>query len=82
MRPDEVTDAQRSPMSCSWLTCRCAARIGCMVVNGYSNNTRLKTHDPNWGVLGYHPRDEAEDYREMLRRKGIDVDGPDRDEWE
>jgi uronate dehydrogenase len=55
---------------------------GCMVVNGYSNNTRLKTHDPNWAVLGYEPRDNAEDHREMLRGKGIDVDSPDRDEWE
>lgn len=55
---------------------------GCMIVNGYSNNTRLKTHDPNWTVLGYQPRDNAEDYREMLRDKGIDVDAPDRGEWE
>ena len=55
---------------------------GCMVVNGYSNNTRLKTHDPNWATLGYKPRDNAEDHREMLRGMGIDVDAPDRDEWE
>lgn len=55
---------------------------GCMIVNGYSNNTRLKTQDPNWAVLGYQPRDNAEDYREMLRDKGVDVDGPDRGEWE
>jgi uronate dehydrogenase len=55
---------------------------GCMVVNGYSNNTRLKTHDPNWTELGYQPRDNAEDYREMLRAQGVDVDGPDRGEWE
>lgn len=55
---------------------------GCMVVNGYSNNTRLKTHDPNWAVLGYHPSDNAEDHREMLRAQGVDVDSPDRDEWE
>ena len=55
---------------------------GCMVVNGYSNNTRLKTHDPNWAVLGYRPRDNAEHYREMLRDRGVDLDGPDRDEWE
>jgi uronate dehydrogenase len=55
---------------------------GCMVVNGYSNNTRLKTYDPNWAVLGYQPRDNAEDYREMLRGQGVDVDGPLRDEWE
>jgi uronate dehydrogenase len=55
---------------------------GCMVVNGYSNNSRLKTHDPNWAVLGYRPRDNAEDHREMLRAMGVDVDAPDRDEWE
>jgi uronate dehydrogenase len=55
---------------------------GCLVVNGYSNNTRLKTRDPNWRVLGYQPRDNAEDHREMLRHSGIDVDGPDRGEWE
>jgi uronate dehydrogenase len=55
---------------------------GCMVVNGYSNNTRLKIHDPNWSVLGYQPRDNAEDHREMLRGQGVDVDAPDRDEWE
>ena len=55
---------------------------GCMIVNGYSNNTRLKTHDPNWAMLGYQPRDNAEDYRETLRVNGVDVDAPDRDEWE
>jgi uronate dehydrogenase len=55
---------------------------GCMVVNGYSNNTRLKTRDPNWHVLGYRPQDNAEDHREMLREKGVDVDAPDRNEWE
>jgi uronate dehydrogenase len=51
---------------------------GCLVVNGYSANTRLKTHDPNWDFLGYRPVDDAERYREMLKQKGIDVDGP----WE
>lgn len=55
---------------------------GCLVVNGYSNNTRLKTHDPNWAFLGYQPRDNAEDHREALRAEGIDVDSPDRGEWE
>ena len=55
---------------------------GCMVVNGYSNNTRRKTHDPNWTVLGYQPRDNAEEYSEMLRGHGVDVDGPRRGEWE
>jgi uronate dehydrogenase len=55
---------------------------GCMVVNGYSNNTRLKTHDPNWATLGYRPSDNAEDYREMLRGNGVNVDAPDREEWE
>jgi uronate dehydrogenase len=76
----------------TWLSPRDVAQLvdlslrhpdpGCMVVNGYSNNTRLKTHDPNWEVLGYQPRDNAEDYREMLRAKGVDVDAPDRGEWE
>jgi uronate dehydrogenase len=51
---------------------------GALVVNGYSANTRLKTYDPNWGFLGYAPRDNAEAHVEMLRAKGIDVDGP----WE
>jgi len=55
---------------------------GCMVVNGYSNNTRLMTVDPNWATLGYKPQDNAEDHREALRAKGIDVDAPDRGEWE
>ncbi len=55
---------------------------GCLIVNGYSNNTRLKTHDPNWAVLGYQPQDNAETYREMLRGQGVDVDAPDHDEWE
>jgi uronate dehydrogenase len=55
---------------------------GCLVVNGYSANTRLKTHDPNWAFLGYTPRDNAEDYREKLRAQGVDVDAPDRDAWE
>jgi hypothetical protein len=41
-----------------------------MIVNGCSNDTRLKTFDPNWVVLGYQPRDNAEDHREMLRDEG------------
>ena len=51
---------------------------GCPIVNGYSANTRIKTHDPNWGFLGYAPQDNAEDHVEMLRAQGVDVDGP----WE
>jgi uronate dehydrogenase len=51
---------------------------GCLIVNGYSNNTRIKTYDPNWEFLGYRPRDNAEDHVEMLRAQGVDVDGP----WE
>ena len=43
---------------------------GCMVVNGYSNNTRLKTFDPNWATLGYQPKDNAEDHREAAARRG------------
>ncbi|HVZ09675.1 NAD-dependent epimerase/dehydratase family protein [Rhodopila sp.] len=55
---------------------------GCLIVNGYSNNTRLKTRDPNWATLGYQPRDDAENFRDVLRVRGVDVDGPDREEWE
>jgi uronate dehydrogenase len=51
---------------------------GCLVVNGYSANTRIKTHDPNWNFLGYTPQDNAEDHVDMLRSQGVDVDGP----WE
>jgi antitoxin ParD1/3/4 len=47
-------------------------------VNGYSNNTRLKNFDLNWEFLGYQPQDNTEDHVEMLRAKGVDVDGP----WE
>jgi hypothetical protein len=48
---------------------------GCLVVNGYSANTRLKVARAGWDVLGYKPRDNAEDHIEMLRGKGVDVDG-------
>ena len=51
---------------------------GALVVNGYSGNTRIKTQDPNWALLGYVPRDNAEEHVEMLRAMGVDVDGP----WE
>jgi uronate dehydrogenase len=51
---------------------------GCLVVNGYSANTRIKTEDPNWEFLGYRPQDNAETQVEMLRGMGVDVDGP----WE
>jgi uronate dehydrogenase len=48
---------------------------GCLVVNGYSANTRLKVARTHWDFLGYHPRDNAEDHVETLRANGIDVDG-------
>jgi len=51
---------------------------GAMVVNGYSGNTRIKTHDPNGQTLGYVPLDNAEEHIPMLRAQGIDIDGP----WE
>jgi uronate dehydrogenase len=51
---------------------------GCLVINGYSGNTRLKTSDPNWAFLGYQPVDNAEEHVDMLRGMGVDVDGP----WE
>ena len=51
---------------------------GCLIVNGYSANTRIKAPDSNWEFLGYHSKDNAEDHKEMLRAQGVDVDGP----WE
>jgi uronate dehydrogenase len=51
---------------------------GCLVINGYSANTRIKTQDPNWEFLGYRPQDNAETHVEMLRGMGVDVDG----QWE
>ena len=51
---------------------------GCLVVNGYSANTRLKVANDEWKFLGYAPKDNAEDHIAMLRANGIDVDGP----WE
>lgn len=51
---------------------------GSLIVNGYSNNTRLKIDRTGWDFLGYQPHDNAETHVEMLRGKGIDVDGP----WE
>jgi uronate dehydrogenase len=72
----------------TWLSLPDAARMvdaslrhpdpGCLVVNGYSANTRLFNADPQWKFLGYQPQDNAEDHLEMLRAKGVDVDGP----WE
>lgn len=86
---DEPMD-QRSLST--WLSPRDAAHLvdvslrhpdpGCLLVNGYSNNTRLKTFDPSWATLGYRPQDNAEDYREKLRAAGVDVDAADREEWE
>jgi uronate dehydrogenase len=48
---------------------------GCLVVNGYSGNTRLRTFDPDWSFLGYVPEDDAERHLDMLRAQRVDVDG-------
>lgn len=48
---------------------------GCLIVNGYSANTRIKVADTNWDFLGYRPQDNAEDHKDMLRTQGVDVDG-------
>jgi uronate dehydrogenase len=50
---------------------------GALVVNAYSNNTRLKVSRENWDFLGYAPKDDAETHRDMLRAQGIDVDSID-----
>ena len=42
----------------------------------------LKAARENWDFLGYHPQDDAETHREMLRQQGFDVDSPDRGIWE
>lgn len=72
----------------TWLSPRDVAQLvdlalrdpdpGCLVINGYSGNTRLKVRDPNWARLGYTPLDNAEDHVALLRAQGVDVDGP----WE
>ncbi len=72
----------------TWLSPRDVAQLvdlslrhpdpGCLVINGYSGNTRIKTRDPNWAFLGYVPLDNAEHHVGMLREMGVDVDGP----WE
>jgi uronate dehydrogenase len=51
-------------------------QVGCLVVNGYSRNARLRTDDPNWVRIGYRPEDDAEEHRESLAAAGVDVDGP------
>ena len=55
---------------------------GALVVNGYSNNTRLKVSRENWDFLGYTPEDDAEIHRAMLRGRGFDVDSPNQGIWE
>ena len=76
----------------TWLSPRDVAQLvdlslrhpdpGFLIVNGYSGNTRLKAGKSGWDALGYKPLDNAEDHREALRAKGIDVDSPDKDVWE
>lgn len=48
---------------------------GCLVVNGYSANTRSKTSEAGWDELGYRPVDDAEAHVGYLRGMGVDVDG-------
>jgi uronate dehydrogenase len=47
---------------------------GCLVVNGYSGNTRLKVAPAGWDELGYRPNDDAEAHLDMLRGMGVDID--------
>lgn len=76
----------------TWLSPRDAAHLvdvalrhpdpGCLVVNGYSSNTRLKVDRSHWAALGYEPKDNTEDHLPALRAQGVDVDAPDRGDWE
>jgi uronate dehydrogenase len=49
---------------------------GCLVVNAYSGNTRLKVARTGWDLLGYQPQDDAERFVPGLQARGIDTDGP------
>lgn len=51
---------------------------GALVINAYSNNTRLRAARTHWDFLGYAPVDNAEAHLDMLRAKAIPVDAP----WE
>lgn len=56
---------------------------GCLVVNGYSANARLKAARTGWDFLGYAPLDNAEEHLTVLRAQGIAVDGiVDDADWE
>lgn len=44
---------------------------GALVVNAYSNNTRLKVARTDWDFLGYAPVDDAETHLEMLKAHGF-----------
>lgn len=46
------------------------------VALGFSGNKTLKTDDPGARKIGYQPKDDAEVFRDALRKKGLDVDGP------
>ena len=43
---------------------------GCLVVNGYSANTRIKTFDPNWEFLGYRPQRQCRGPSRDAARQG------------
>ncbi|MDH4248348.1 MAG: NAD(P)-dependent oxidoreductase, partial [Deltaproteobacteria bacterium] len=50
--------------------------VGALIVLGFSANSTLPICDPNAARIGWVPKDNGEDYREALRAKGQDVDGP------
>ena len=70
----------------TWLSPRDAVQLvdcalrhpdpGCLVVNAYSGNTRLKVGRTGWDLLGYQPQDDAERHVARLRQAGIDTEGP------
>ena len=64
------------------MQCITVPDIGYMAVWACSNNDRAYWDNTGAGKLGFEPKDNAEDHRETLRAQGVDVDSPDRGDWE
>lgn len=47
---------------------------GFLPVWGLSNNTRAKVDRSNWDAIGYRPQDDAENFRDVLASRGVNVE--------